>query len=127
MKSIVCASGVGRNGNWAVFEVDSQGGNLRELTPDDQPDVQWFDSCYLPEDGTLLTCSTAGMQGLPCVNGGQPMVNLYHVNTRAGRVRQLTFEQDSDWHPRVMDDGRVMYLRWEYADTPQAGGILNEY
>jgi hypothetical protein len=33
-------------------------------------------------------------------------------------VRQLTFEQDSDWHPRVLQDGRIMYLRWEYTDTP---------
>lgn len=111
-------SGAGQNGNWAILEVDLNGQNLRELTPDDQRDVQWFDSCYLPEEGQIVTCSTAGMQGLPCENGGKPMVNLYRVDTRTKAVRQLTFEQDSDWHPRVMDDGRVMYLRWEYTDTP---------
>ncbi|HUS91822.1 MAG TPA: SUMF1/EgtB/PvdO family nonheme iron enzyme [Phycisphaerae bacterium] len=111
-------SGVGKNGSWAVLEVDTNGGGLRELTPDDQNDVQWFDACYLPEDGYIVSGSTAGMQGLPCENGGRPMVNLYRVNTGTRQVRQLTFEQDSDWHPGVRHDGRVLYLRWEYADTP---------
>jgi len=114
----VMFSGVGKNGNWAVLEVDTQGRHLRELTPDDQDDVQWFDGCYLPEEPYILTCSTAGMQGLPCENGGKPMVTLYRVNSHSRQVRQLTFEQDSDWHPQVLPDGRVLYLRWEYTDTP---------
>ncbi|MBT3201274.1 MAG: SUMF1/EgtB/PvdO family nonheme iron enzyme [Phycisphaerales bacterium] len=111
-------SGVGANGRWAILEVDANGKNLKELTPSDQKDVQWFDGCYLPAEGEIVGCSTAGMQGLPCVNGGQPMVNLYKVNTKTGKIRQLTFEQDSDWHPRVHHNGRVLYLRWEYTDTP---------
>jgi len=111
-------SGVGANGNWAVLEVDTDGKNLTELTPRDRQDVQWFDGCYLPEDDYILSCSTAGMQGLPCENGGKPMVNLYRINIRTKQVRQLTFEQDSDWHPRVLNDGQVLYLRWEYTDTP---------
>jgi len=111
-------SGVGANGRWAILEVGANGKGVRELTPDDQKDVQWFDGCYLPEEGSILGCSTAGMQGLPCVNGSQPMVNIYKVDTRTRRVRQLTFEQDSDWHPRVHHNGRILYLRWEYTDTP---------
>ena len=111
-------SGVGANGSWAILQVDKNGRNLRELSPDDQEDVQWFDGCYLPKEGQIVTCSTAGMQGLPCENGGRPMVNLYRVDTRTRKVQQLTFEQDSDWHPRVHHNGRVMYLRWEYTDTP---------
>ncbi len=111
-------SGVGANGAWAVLEVDTNGKNLRELTPADQPDVQWFDACYLPDEDNIVACSTAGMQGLPCVNGSQPMTNIYRINTRNKSVRQLTFEQDSDWHPRVLNSGRVLYLRWEYTDTP---------
>ncbi|MCP4452539.1 MAG: hypothetical protein GY809_13850, partial [Planctomycetes bacterium] len=68
----VMFSGVGKNGNWAVLEVDMDGQNLKELTPDDQEGVHWFDGCYLPESDTVLSCSTAGMQGLPCENGGRP-------------------------------------------------------
>ncbi len=111
-------SGPGANGKWAVLDIDTDGRDLRELTPSDQPDVLWFDGCYLPEEGHIVACSTAGMQGLPCENGGKPMVNLYRVDVKTRRVRQLTFEQDSDWHPRILPNGRVMYLRWEYTDTP---------
>ena len=114
----VMFSGLGENGMWAVLEVGIDGTGIKELTPADQKDVQWFDSCYLPEDGKIIVCSTAGMQGLPCENGGKPMVNMYRVDVDTKKVRQLTFEQDSDWHPRVMHDGRIMYLRWEYTDTP---------
>jgi formylglycine-generating enzyme required for sulfatase activity len=111
-------SGVNQHGNWAIFELDLATSEITELTPDDQHDVQWFDACYLPEDGSIISCSTAGMQGLPCENGGRPMTNLYKVDTETKDVRQLTFEQDSDWHPRVLENGRVLYLRWEYTDTP---------
>ncbi|MDR0521132.1 MAG: SUMF1/EgtB/PvdO family nonheme iron enzyme [Planctomycetaceae bacterium] len=106
---------------WAVYEVGIDGQNLKKLTPFIH-DVDWFDSCYLPEEGAFITASTAGMQGLPCENGGRPMVNLYRVDLAKDggepKIRQLTFEQDSDWHPTVMSDGRVMYLRWEYSDIP---------
>ncbi|MGL4944314.1 MAG: SUMF1/EgtB/PvdO family nonheme iron enzyme [Thermoguttaceae bacterium] len=111
-------SSINEHGNWGVFELDLDSKAVRELTPNDQRDVQFFDACYLPEDGFIVTASTAGMQGLPCENGGKPMANLYRVNTETKAVRQLTFEQDSDWHPSVMEDGKVLYLRWEYSDVP---------
>ncbi|MDR1053324.1 MAG: hypothetical protein LBL39_04035, partial [Planctomycetaceae bacterium] len=120
-------SSVNEDKRFAIYEVGIDGQNLRELTPKGLNDVDWFDSCYLPEEGVFVTASTAGMQGLPCENGGRPMVNLYRVTTGKKnssdsfdppQVRQLTFEQDSDWHPSIMHDGRVMYLRWEYSDIP---------
>ena len=33
-------------------------------------------------------------------------------------LRQLTFDQDSDADPTVLNDGRVLYQRWEYSDIP---------
>ena len=32
--------------------------------------------------------------------------------------RQLCFDQDHDWCPTLLNDGRVLYSRWEYTDTP---------
>ena len=104
-------------GQWGVFEVNLDGSGLKLLTPVDMPDVDFFDACYLP-NGDIISGSTAGIQGLPCENGRLAMVNLYRVNPATGNVRQLTFEQDSDWHPTMLQDGRVMYLRWEYVDIP---------
>jgi formylglycine-generating enzyme required for sulfatase activity len=33
-------------------------------------------------------------------------------------IRQLCFDQDHDWCPTVDKDGRVIFSRWEYSDTP---------
>jgi hypothetical protein len=33
---------------WQVFEINIDGTNLRQISPDNQPDVHNFDSCYLP-------------------------------------------------------------------------------
>lgn len=101
--------------HWGIFEVRTDGTGLKTLTPTDQPDIDFFDSCYVP-DGTLITASTASRQGLPCMNGDAAMVNLYKIDPETKKVRQLTFEQDSDWHPTMMRNGRVMYMRWEYTD-----------
>jgi len=33
-------------------------------------------------------------------------------------VRRLCFDQDHNWCPSVANDGRVIFTRWEYSDTP---------
>ena len=108
-------SSIGAQGNWRVFEMTTDGKPPKQLTPDDGADVGHFDSCYLP-DGRIIFASTAVYQGLPCEAGGRIMVCLYLLDPATGKIRQLTFEQDSDWCPTVLPDGRVMYLRWEYSD-----------
>ena len=72
---------------------------------------------YLP-DGDVVYGSNATFQGLPCESGRKQMALLYRLNPETGAIRQLTFEQDSDWCPTMMENGRIMYLRWEYTDTP---------
>lgn len=103
------------NKRWAIFEINVDGSGLKTLSPTDQPDVDFFDSCYTPE-GKVIACSNAGKQGLPCINGSDPMANIYQIDPETKKVRQLTFEQDSDWHPTPLKNGRIMYLRWEYSD-----------
>jgi formylglycine-generating enzyme required for sulfatase activity len=108
----------GAHGRWALFEMPLDGSaRAVQISPTDLQDVDVFDSCYLP-NGKIITTSTASMQGLPCENGSKPMACLYELDPRSKRMRQLTFEQDSDWCPTMMPNGRVLYQRWEYTDTP---------
>ena len=111
----VLFSGINAAGRWALFEVSPGGGTPVEVTSRAYPDVDWFDGCYLP-DGRLVMLGTAAYQGLPCVSGSLPVVMLYQFDRQSGAIRQLTFEQDSDYTPTVMNDGRLVYTRWEYSD-----------
>ena len=110
-------SSIGANDRWQIFEMKADGSDVRQITPTDLPDVDFFDSCYLP-NGDVAVTSNASYQGLPCEGGGRPMAQLYLLSEGGKKIRQLTFEQDSDWCPAVLNDGRLMYLRWEYTDTP---------
>lgn len=109
-------------GPWRVYELDLAGGEPRELPLINEPDVDNYDACYLPDSNVIFT-STAPFVGVPCVGGAAPVANLYRFDQRAG-IRRLTFEQDHDWCPTVMGDGRVLYQRWEYADLPHFASRL---
>jgi len=112
-------SSIGTNGRWHVFEMKLDGSGLRQLTPADVSDVDHYDACYLP-DGRIIFSSTAPFIGVPCVFGGSHVSMLYRMNADGSGIRQLCFEQDHDWCPTVLNNGRVLYLRWEYTDTPHS-------
>lgn len=109
-------SSLGPHDRWHVFEIEATGGNLRRLTPE-EPDVDSYDPCYLP-DGRILFASTACFAGVPCVGGGNTVANLYRMDADGSNIRQLCFDQDHNWCPTVLNDGRVLYSRWEYSDSP---------
>ena len=91
-------------------------GKLRQVSPTNQPDVHNFDSCYLPNE-KIAFISTAPFQGVPC-NAGVNVGMSYIMDADGTNVRQVCFEQDDNFCPTVMNDGRVLYLRWEYTDIP---------
>ena len=105
------------NDTWQVFEYDMDRKSLRQVTPDMGDDVDNANGCYAP-DGSVLFVSNASMMGVPCINGGSPVGNIYRLEPDGVTVRQLTFEQDQDWYPTILPNGRILYLRWEYIDTP---------
>ena len=107
----------GKNGRWQVHEMKADGTGLAELPLITQPDVDNYDACYLP-NGKVVFTSTAPFVGVPCVTGASHVSNLYLYDPSGGSVRRLTFEQDHDWCPTVLPNGRVLYLRWEYTDIP---------
>ncbi|MCX7007144.1 MAG: SUMF1/EgtB/PvdO family nonheme iron enzyme [Kiritimatiellaeota bacterium] len=115
-------SSIASNNTWQVFEIGTDGKNLRQVTPDADKDVDNYNACYLP-DGALLFSSTATFLGVPCVFGSSYIANLYRLETNAS-IRQVTFEQEHDWHPFVTPDGRVLYARWEYTDASHSNSRM---
>ncbi len=104
-----------KNRMWQLFEIDMRTMELNQITGT-QSDVHSIDGCYLP-NGKIAYVSTACFQGVPC-NAGVNVGMIYLMNRDGTNIRQLCFEQDHNFCPTVTNDGRLMYLRWEYIDIP---------
>ena len=107
----------GANRRWGIWEIKADASSLRQISPTNEPDVNWYDPCYLP-NGRILFAGTAVFQGVPCVGGGDKVANLYLFDPVSGKLRQITFDQEHNWCPTVLNNGRILYARWEYTDTP---------
>ena len=97
---------------WQIFEMGLDDGKLRQISRGDQPEVHNFDSCYLP-GGKIAFISIAALQGVPC-NDAIVVRLTYVMDSDGGNVRQLCFDQDHNYRPTVMNDGRILYLRWAF-------------
>jgi len=107
----------GSHGRWQIWEIKADGTGLRQVTPGEHVDVDNYDACYLP-NGRIIFASTRCFQGIPCVGGGNTVANLCIMDADGSHIRQLCFDQDHNWCPTVLNNGRVLYSRWEYSDTP---------
>ena len=102
---------------WQVHELNLADGSLKQVTPSVAADIDNAEGIYVP-DGSIAFLSTASMMGVPCVGGSDMVATLYRLEPDGKTIRQLTFEQDQDWCPTMLQNGRIMYLRWEYVDLP---------
>ena len=110
---------------WEVG-VDSQG--LRQVSkpPKDEAEkvARWrrgwhtddIHPCYLP-DGKIMFSSTRSERTVLCGGSAALVAPTLHWKAADGTgVEQLTASLISEFCPLVLDDGRIMYHRWEYID-----------
>lgn len=116
-------SSIGTYEKWHLFELDVETGKAMQITPEAYKDFDSFDGCYLP-NGQIVFCSTGTFLGLPCTDGGNKMAGLFMYDPRTRETRQLTYDQDSNWGPVVMNNGQILYQRWEYADLPHSNSRI---
>lgn len=116
-------SSVGTHDRWHIFELDLLTGQAHQVTPEEYRDFDSFEPMYTADDRVVFA-STATFLGLPCTDGHNKMSGLFLYDPELGATRQLTFDQDSNWNPVLMNDGRVLYLRWEYADLPHSNSRI---
>ena len=107
----------GSHKRWQIWEVGADGKGLRQVTPGEHTDVDNYDACYLP-NGRIMFDSTRCFHGVPCVGGNNTVANLHIMDADGKNIRQLCFDQDHDWCPTVLNNGRILYSRWEYSDSP---------
>jgi len=102
--------------SWRIHEIGADGDVLRQVSPDDHPDVDHFDACYLP-NGRIAFASTASYHAVPCWHGVERACSIYAIDADGTAIRQLCFDQDLDLHPSVLPDGRITFSRWDYSGT----------
>lgn len=111
-----------------IWEVNLDGTGLRQLTfpPADEGEKvarlgrPWHTDdihpCYLP-DGGIIFSSTRCERTILCGGSAALVAPLLHrMDADGGNLVQLTQSPVSEFCPVVLDDGRVMYHRWEYVD-----------
>jgi hypothetical protein len=96
-----------------LYEINLDGTGLRQLTESDYDDV---DPIYLP-DGHILFTTTRGNSYVRC----GPFIYSYvlaRCDADGGNVYLISYNGEPDFVPALLNDGRVIYSRWEYTDKP---------
>ena len=75
-----------------------------------------FDGKYLP-NGEIVFNSTRCIQSVDC--NFPEVSNLYVCRADGKHMRRVGFDQVHTSAPSVLDDGRVIYTRWDYNDRGQ--------
>ena len=94
-----------------LFECNSDGTGFTQLTRGDYDDL---DPAYLP-DGKLVFCTGRQHSYVRCM----PMTHSFAMARCDGdgkNIYILSANGEPEYQPSVMNDGRVIFTRWEYTD-----------
>jgi len=94
-----------------LYEIDLDGTGLRQLTTGDYDDI---DPIYLP-DGHILFCTTRCNTYVRCMPYTYSYV-LARCDADGNDVYLISRNNEPDWCPALLSDGRICYSRWEYHD-----------
>jgi hypothetical protein len=95
-----------------LWTVNVDGSGLRQLTEGEWHD---YNGCWLP-DGGIAFLSSRIAQFAYCWHA--PVGIVHRMDADGGNVRLLSANYLNDFTPYPLDDGRIIYTRWEYVDKP---------
>jgi len=98
--------------NYQVFRVNIDGTGLKQLTHGAQNNL---DPCWLP-DGGIAFISDRRPAYAYCWVTTSPV--LYRMERDGSGQKRLSANYLMDFTPGVLNDGRIIYTRWEYVDRP---------
>jgi hypothetical protein len=101
-----------RGSLYQVYRVNVDGTELTQLT---EGNAHNYDACWLP-DGDVVFLSTRQPQAAYCFF--TPVGILYRMHADGSGQRRISSNYLNDFTPSVMNDGRILYGRWEYVDRP---------
>jgi hypothetical protein len=94
-----------------LYEVDSEGKKVKQLTFGDYDDL---DPVYTP-DNHITFCSSRAHTYVRCM----PMTHAYAVSrcdADGKNIYVVSRNGEAEYMASVLNDGRIIYTRWEYTD-----------
>jgi len=95
-----------------LYQMAADGSGLRQLTDGPFDD---FSPRYLP-DGKIIFISTRRGGFHRCGRGPCPVYTLAIAEADGSNPHPISYHETHEWDPCLLDDGRVIYTRWDYVD-----------
>jgi len=78
--------------------------------------VEDSDPCYLPDGGFAFISSRC--QSFGRCHGGRynPAWTLHRCDRDGNHIQQLSWGNENEAEPSVLNDGRIVFMRWEYTN-----------
>jgi len=103
-----------REDDFHIYEMDMKTRQVRQITSGlGYADIE---PIYLPDGNIMFNSTRVGTQ-VDCFT--TEVSNLYVCDREGKYLRQIGFDQVHTPSPTLMDDGRVVYTRWDYNDRGQ--------
>jgi hydrazine synthase alpha subunit-like protein len=96
--------------NYHLFKINIDGTDLVQLT---EGTYNNLDPCWLP-DGGIAFISDRKPAYAYCYVVTSPV--LYRMEADGSKQKRLSANYLMDFTPSALDDGRIIYTRWEYVD-----------
>ncbi|MDR3110141.1 MAG: hypothetical protein LBU65_10730 [Planctomycetaceae bacterium] len=96
--------------NYQVYTVNIDGTNLRQIT---NAPYNNLNACWLP-DGGIAFISDRKPAYAYCWVTTSPV--LYRMERDGSKAKRLSANYLMDFTPSVLNDGRIIFTRWEYVD-----------
>ncbi len=103
----------GGSENYHLYEINSDGTGLRQLTDGPFDDIE---PTYLPT-GEIVFVSSRCNRWVNCWL--TQVATLYSADANGGNIRPVSSNNEQDNTPWPLPDRRVLYTRWEYVDRSQ--------
>jgi hypothetical protein len=97
-----------------LYEINVDGSGLVQLTDGPFDDL---DPIYLPDDQHIMFSTTRAHTYVRCMPPTNAFV-LARCERDGKNLYLVSYNNEPDYLPSVMHDGRVIYTRWEYTDKP---------
>jgi hypothetical protein len=103
----------GGTAQYHLYEINADGTGLKQLTDGIYDDIE---PCYLP-DGGIVFVSSRSKRWVNCFCS--QVATIHRCDADGRNIRCLSANVEMDNTPWVLNDGRILYMRWEYVDRNQ--------